>query len=326
MAAGPPSNLKKRGHVLRTYIIRRCLQSIIVLNVVLLFVFSVLYITGDPAEVLMPDDATFEDIAEFRKVMGFDQPLHIQYGRFLLGHGKSKGVLRGDFGYSFRHMSPAMPLVLKHVPATALLAVTAVLVSIVISFPAGVLSAVFRNTWIDYISTFGAIIGQSAPGFWLGLMFILFFAAKLRLLPTSGFEGPEYIILPAMTAGLYQTARLTRVVRSAMLEVLGSDFIRTARSKGLTELIVVNRHAFKCASIPIVTILGLEFGSLLGGTVVTEAVFAWPGLGFFMVDAINNHDYPIVQAGVALFSFVFVGVNLAVDILYAWLDPRIAYS
>ena len=311
---------------MRAYIIRRCLQSFVVLNVVLLFVFSMLHITGDPASILMPEDANLEELAEFRKEMGFDQPLHVQYGHFLFGHGKNKGVLRGDFGYSFHHLSPAMGLVLRHFPATAFLAVAAVIVSISISIPAGVLSAVFRNSWIDYSSTVGAMFGQSAPGFWLGLMLLLLFAAKLRWLPTSGFEGPEYIILPALTAGLYQTARLTRVVRSAMLEVLESDYIRTARSKGLAELIVVNRHALKSASIPVVTIIGLEFGNLLGGTVVTEAVFSWPGLGFFMVDAINNQDYPVVQAGVTLLATIFVGVNLAVDILYAWLDPRISYS
>lgn len=311
---------------MRAYVIRRCLHSIVVINIVLFFVFIMLHITGDPASILMPEDATIEEIAQFRRDMGLDKPLYQQYFNFLFGFGRSKGVLRGDFGYSYQHLSPAMDLVLQHFPATAMLAVAAVLVSICISLPAGTLSAVFRNTWIDHISALGAMFGQSAPGFWLGLMVILLFAAKLGWFPTSGYEGPQYIVLPALTAGIYQTARLTRMVRSSMLDVLESDYIRTARSKGLAEILVVNRHALKSAAIPVVTIIGLEFGILLGGTVITETIFAWPGLGSLMVDAINNQDYPVVQAGVALLSLIFVGVNLVVDLLYAWLDPRIAYS
>lgn len=311
---------------MRAYVIRRILQSIIVLNVVLLVVFLMLHLTGDPAEVLMPEDATAADIAEFRKLMGFDQPLHIQYYHFLFGFGKSLGVLRADFGYSFRHELPAMSLVLEHFPATVHLALAAVLISLVVALPAGVLSATFRNTWIDYLSSVGAMFGQSMPNFWLGLMLIFIFAVGLDLLPTSGYEGIEYIILPALTAGLYQTARITRMVRAGMLEVLGSDYIQTARSKGIAEFSVVVRHALRNASIPVVTLVGLELGVLLGGTVVTEVVFAWPGVGFLVVDAINNQDYPVVQAAVTLLSIIFVGINLIVDLLYAWLDPRIAYA
>jgi ABC-type dipeptide/oligopeptide/nickel transport system permease component len=184
---------------------------------------------------------------------------------------------------------------------------------------------VFRNRWIDYACSIGAMFGQSMPNFWLGLLLILLFAVHLRWLPTSGFEAWYYIILPASTAGLYATARIMRVVRSQMLEVLGLDYVRTARAKGLAEWVVVFRHALKNAAIPVVTLVGLELGILLGGTVVTEAVFAWPGVGFLVVDAISNQDYPVVQAAVALLAFVFVGVNLVVDILYAWLDPRISY-
>ncbi|MEK6708985.1 MAG: ABC transporter permease [Nitrospinota bacterium] len=311
---------------MRAYVIRRLLQSFIVFNVVLLLVFSMLHLTGDPASLLMPVDATMEDIGRFRKEMGFDRPFLVQYVQFLFGHGRSKGVIRGDFGFSYRHQVPAMDLVLRRFPATLHLALVAVLISALFALAAGVLSAVFRNTWIDYTTTVSAMFGQSMPDFWLGLMLILLFAAKLRWLPTSGYRGPEYVILPALAVGLYQTARLTRLVRSAMLEVLGSDYIRTARSKGLSELIVVNRHALKNASIPVVTMLGLELGILLGGTVVTEAVFAWPGVGSLVVDAIRTSDYPVVQAVVSLLAFIFVGVNLVVDLLYGWLDPRIVYS
>jgi peptide/nickel transport system permease protein len=310
---------------MRAYIIRRLLQSLIVLKAVLLIVFFMLQITGDPAAVLMPLDATQEDLAKFRKDMGFDQPLHIQYYRFLFGHERNKGVLRGDFGFSFRHEVPAMQLVMEHFPATVKLALTAVVIALIIAIPAGILSATFRNSWIDHAASVGSMFGQSMPNFWLGLMLIIVFAVKLRWLPTSGYEGPEYIILPALTAGLYATARIMRVMRSQMLEVLGLDYVRTARSKGVNETIIVARHALKNASIPVVTIVGIELGILLGGTVVTEAVFAWPGVGFLTVDAISNQDYPVVQAAVALLAFVFVGVNLAVDLLYAWLDPRISY-
>lgn len=311
---------------MRAYIIRRLFQSLIVLNAVLLIVFFMLHITGDPAAVLMPLDATQEDLTRFRHDMGFDQPLPVQYYNFLFGHGRSTGVLRGDFGFSFRHQVPAMGLVWAHFPATAALALTALLIALVLAIPAGILSATFRNTWVDYWSSVGSMFGQSMPEFWLGLMLIIVFAVKLHVLPTSGYEAPQYIILPALTAGLYATARIMRVMRSQMLEVLGQDYVRTARAKGLGETAVVVRHALKNASIPVVTIVGIELGFLLGGTVVVEAVFAWPGVGFLVVDAINNQDYPVVQAAVALLAFNFVGVNLAVDLLYAWLDPRISYS
>jgi peptide/nickel transport system permease protein len=310
----------------RTYIIRRLLQSLIVLNAVLLIVFLMLQITGDPAAVLMPLDSTKEDLARFRHDMGFDQPLHVQYYNFLFGHGRSQGVLRGDFGFSFRHQVPAMGLVWAHFPATVQLALAALLIALLLAIPAGILSATFRNTWVDHWSSVGSMFGQSMPEFWLGLMLVIVFAVKLRLLPTSGYEGPSYIVLPALTAGLYATARIMRVMRSQMLEVLGQDYVRTARAKGLAESAVVVRHALKNAAIPVVTIVGIELGFLLGGTVVVEVVFAWPGVGFLVVDAINNQDYPIVQAAVALLAFMFVGVNLAVDLLYAWLDPRISYS
>ncbi len=310
---------------MHAYVIRRCLQSLIVFGAILVTVFLMLQITGDPAAVLMPLDASEEDVQAFRREMGFDKPLHIQFARFLLGGPHSKGVIRGDFGFSYRHEIPAMGLVLEHFPNTALLAVAAVLIAIVIAVPAGVISAMFRNSWIDYASSVGAMFGQSMPNFWLGLLLILGFAVSLRWLPTSGFDGWQHLILPAVTAGLYATARIMRLVRSQMLDILAMDYVRTARSKGLPEWRVVLRHALKNAAIPVVTLIGLELGILLGGTVVTEAVFAWPGVGYLVVDAISNQDYPVVQAAVALLAFVFVGVNLMVDLLYAWLDPRISY-
>jgi peptide/nickel transport system permease protein len=311
---------------MRAYVIRRCLQSLVVFAAILVIVFFMLQITGNPAAVLMPLDASQEDVRAFSKEMGFDQPLYVQFSRFLFGGPKTRGVIRGDFGFSYRHEIPAMGLVLEHFPNTVMLAVAAVLIAVLLAVPAGVLSATFRNTWIDYGCSVGAMFGQSMPNFWLGLLLILLFAMVLDWLPTSGFEAWYYIILPAVTAGLYATARIMRMVRSQMLEVLGMDYVRTARSKGIAEWVVVLRHALKNAAIPVVTLIGLELGILLGGTVVTEAVFAWPGVGFLVVDAISNQDYPVVQAAVALLAFVFVGVNLLVDILYAWLDPRISFT
>lgn len=311
---------------MRAYIVRRLLQSLIVLKAVLIIVFFMLHLTGDPAAVLMPLDASQEDLTAFRRDMGFDKPLYVQYWNFLLGHGKNKGVLRADFGFSYRHEVAAMGLVLEHFPATVQLALVSVLVALVVAIPAGILSATFRNTWIDHVSTVGAMLGQSLPNFWMGLMLITVFGVYLRWLPTSGYGGPQYIILPALTAGLYAMATIMRMMRSQMLEVLALDYVRTARSKGLAERTVIVRHALKNAAIPVVTVIGLELGILLGGTVVTEAVFAWPGVGFLVVEAINHQDYPVVQAAVALLAFVFVGVNLAVDLLYAWLDPRISYQ
>ena len=311
---------------MHAYIIRRCLQSLIVFGAILVIVFLMLQITGDPAAVLMPLDASEDDLQAFRQEMGFDKPLHVQFGRFLFGGPKTRGIMRGDFGFSYQHEMPAMSLVLEHFPNTLYLAVASVLIAILIAIPTGALSALFRNSWIDYACSVVAMFGQSMPNFWLGLLLILVFSVSLRWLPTSGFEAWYYIILPAVTAGLYATARIMRMVRSQMLEILSMDYIRTARSKGLEEWRVVFRHALKNAAIPVVTLIGLELGILLGGTVVTEAVFAWPGVGFLVVDAISNQDYPVVQAAVALLAFVFVGVNLVVDVLYAWLDPRISYQ
>jgi peptide/nickel transport system permease protein len=311
---------------MRAYITRSLLQSLIVINGVLLIVFLMLHLTGDPAGVLMPVDATQEDLERFRKSMGFDKPFHVQYFYFLFGHGeKNKGVLRGDFGFSYRHEVPALGLVVEHIPATVYLAVISMIIGLAIAIPAGIVSAVFRNTWIDHLSSVISMFGQSLPNFWLGLMLIILFSVYLRWLPTSGYEGPEHVLLPALTAGLYATARIMRMMRSTLLEVMGLDFVRTARAKGLGEIAVIVRHALKNAAIPVVTLVGLELGLLLSGTVVTEVVFAWPGVGFLTVDAIINQDYPVVQAAVTLLAIMFIGVNLTVDVVYAWLDPRISY-
>ncbi|MET0485635.1 MAG: nickel ABC transporter permease [Candidatus Rokuibacteriota bacterium] len=300
-----------------TYFVRRLLQSLIVLLGVSFVVFFILHLTGDPALVLLPPDASPEDVRRFREAMGFNDPFLVQYGRFL------GGALRGDFGQSIRHGESAFHLVAERMPATFELAGAALLLALVLSIPAGIISAVRRNTALDYFSTVVALLGQSMPTFWLGIMLILLFSVQFHLLPSSGRGTLEHLILPAVTLGLFTTARITRLTRSGMLEVLGQDYIRTARAKGVSNPPVVWKHALKNAAIPIVTIVGIELGTLLGGSVITETIFAWPGVGRLSVQAIANRDYPVVQAAVFLLATTFVVVNLLVDIIYTYLDPRI---
>jgi len=303
-----------------SYLVRRGWQSGLVLLGVSFVVFLILHLTGDPALLLLPPDASAEDIAKFRKAMGFDDPWPVQYLRFL------KGAVRGDFGESVRHGEPAMGLVLERLPATFELAGAGLLIALCLAIPAGIVSAVRRNTAVDYVSTVVALLGQAMPTFWLGIMLILVFSVRLSWLPSSGRGDIEHLILPAITLGLFTTARITRLTRSGMLEVLGQDYIRTARAKGVSEPPVVWKHALKNASIPIVTIVGIELGTLLGGSVITETIFAWPGVGRLSVQAIFNRDYPVVQAAVFLLASTFVIVNFLVDIVYTYLDPRIRFQ
>jgi ABC-type dipeptide/oligopeptide/nickel transport system permease component len=302
---------------MKTFFARRLLQSLVVLFGVSFVVFAILHLTGDPALVLLPPEASAEDVRRFREAMGFNDPFLVQYGRFL------KGALQGDFGQSIRHGEPAFGLVVERLPATFELAGAALLLALCLSIPAGIVSAVRRNSAVDYVATVVALFGQSLPTFWLGIMLILLFSVQLQLLPSSGRGTLEHLVLPAVTLGLFTTARITRLTRSGMLEVLGQDYIRTARAKGVSDPPVVWKHALKNAAIPIVTIVGIELGTLLGGSVITETIFAWPGVGRLSVQAIANRDYPVVQAAVFLLASTFVVVNLAVDVVYTYLDPRI---
>jgi peptide/nickel transport system permease protein len=301
----------------KVYLLRRLLQSLLVLLGVSFVVFFILHLTGDPALILLPPDASAEDVQRFREAMGFNDPFIVQYGRFL------GGALRGDFGQSVRHGEPAFSLVVERLPATFELSGAALLVALGLAIPAGIVSAVRRNTTVDYVSTVAALLGQSMPTFWLGIMLILVFSVRLNLLPSSGRGTLEHLVMPAFTLGLFTTARIMRLTRSGMLEVLGQDYIRTARAKGVSDRPVVWKHALKNAAIPIVTIVGIELGTLLGGAVITETIFAWPGVGRLSVQAIYNRDYPVVQAAVFLLASTFVLVNLVVDVLYTYLDPRI---
>ena len=300
-----------------TYFVRRLLQSLIVLLGVSFVVFFILHLTGDPALVLLPPDASPEDVRRFREAMGFNDPFFVQYGRFL------GGALRGDFGQSIRHGESAFHLVAERMPATFELAGAALLLALVLSIPAGIISAVRRNTALDYFSTVVALLGQSMPTFWLGIMLILLFSVQFHLLPSSGRGTLEHLILPAVTLGLFTTARITRLTRSGMLEVLGQDYIRTARAKGVDERRVTYVHAFRSAMPPLVTQLGIDIGLMLGGVIVIEQVFGLLGVGSLAVTAVAMQDRPVVIAIVLLGGVFVVVSNLVVDTTYALLDSRV---
>ena len=269
--------------------------------------------------VMAPDDATQEDIARLRKQMGFDKPILEQYRRFFVN------AIKGDFGESFEHGEPALKIVLEHLPATIQLTAVAFMISIFVGIPLGCVAALKENSIIDKGCMVGAVLGQAIPNFWLGLMMILVFAVYWGALPSFGRGTLAHLIMPAIATASFQMARLARLMRSEMLEVLRQDYIMTARSKGVGEKLVIFRHALKNSSIPIVTVLGLDLGLLLGGTVIIETVFAWPGVGRLTVQAINNNDFPIVQVTVFLLASIFVLINMTVDIVYTYLDPRIEY-
>jgi peptide/nickel transport system permease protein len=276
-----------------------------------------IFLSGDPAILMMPPEATAEEVQAFREAYGFDDPFLVQYGRFL------GGVLRGDLGESIRFKQPTMDLVLDRLPATMQLSIVSILMAIAISLPLGTIAGLRRNSVIDYIASSLSVFGQAMPNYWLGFLLVMFFAVRLRLLPTSGGPGLRYVILPSLTIALGVMALITRMVRSSVLEVIGEDYVRTARGKGLHRSTVITHHVLRNALLPVITVIALQFGYILGGAVIVETIFAWPGLGLLAVQAINNRDYPLVQAVVLFLSLSFVLINLVVDISYHFLDPRI---
>ena len=282
--------------------------------------FGIMFLTGDPTMLMLPTDADTAQIEAFRREMGFDRPVWEQYGKYL-----SRAV-RGDLGQSLWHHQSALSLILERVPATLELAFAALTVTLTIGVSVGVMAALRRGTILDTLATIIAVAGNSMPPFWLGIMLILGISVKLRLLPASGRGGLERIILPALTLGAYSASYTARLLRSSLIEILSKDYIRTARAKGLGERRVIYYHALKNAALPVVTVIGLQMGSLLGGALITETVFAYPGMGLLAVQAIRNRDVPIVQAFVIVMSTIILLVNLTVDVLYCWLDPRIRYS
>jgi ABC-type dipeptide/oligopeptide/nickel transport system permease component len=301
------------------YIWQRLWHTLFVLVSISIVSFFFIRLSGDPVMLMLPADAPRSVIEETRQKMGFNDPLYVQYGRF------AAGVVTGDFGESLYYHRPVMQLVLDRLPASLELATAALLFALIVAVPIGIVSAVWRGSIIDFLSMLGALFGLSMPHFWLGIMMILLFSVTLGWLPTSGRGGIEHLVMPAVALGMSLLAMFARLTRSLMLEVLSLDYVRTARAKGLPEWVVVGRHALRNVLIPLVTIAGLEFGFLLGGVVVIETVFAWPGLGRLVVQAIFNRDFPVVQAAVLVLACIFVVVNLVVDLLYGWLDPQIRY-
>lgn len=282
-----------------------------------LIIFIISRLSGDPVALMLPMDAPQSAIQALKEELGLDRPMWEQYLRFLLR------AVQGDFGQSYRWQQPALTLVLDRLPATIQLATAAFAFSLMLAIPLGVLSAVYRGSWIDQIGRIIAMLGQAVPAFWVGLILILVFAVGLQWLPAFGSGGVQHVILPAIALGWYPVAAQTRIIRSGMLEVLDSDYIRMGRAVGTPERLLIWKYAFRNALLPLVTIMGVYFASMLSGAFVVETVFAWPGLGRTVVEAVFSRDYPVVQAGVLITSILFVLSNLLVDLSYGLIDPRI---
>jgi peptide/nickel transport system permease protein len=302
------------------YLIGRFLQSIVSIFVVSLVVFALVRLSGDPVQIMMPAEASQKDIELMRASLGLDRPWAVQYWRF------ATRAIQGDFGKSVRFRRPAMDLIAERYAATLELGGLAVLIVIVVALPVGVYAAVRRGTALDYTARAFAALGQAVPPFWLGLVLVLIFGVMLHLLPTSGRGTPLHVLLPGITLGWFAVAGLMRLTRSSMLDVLGSEYVKLARIKGLPERQVIWKHAFKNAALPVVTFAALLFVALLNGSIIVETVFGWPGLGLLVIEAVDSRDYPIVQAVVLILSTMYIGVNLLVDVLYAYLNPKIRYS
>ncbi|PWC12509.1 ABC transporter permease [Brenneria corticis] len=299
------------------YILARLGQAVLVMFGVSLLIFFSLHLTGDPAALMMPPGASQQEIAAFRHGMGFDRPLLWQYGRYL------HDVLHGDLGESLRYSQPVTALIGQRLPATLLLAATALAWSTLVGLMLGIFSALKQHSPWDLVARLFAFSGQAVPVFWLGLLLIMLFSLNLGWLPSGGYGDATHLIMPALSLGAYYMSAIARLIRSSLIDVLQQDYIRTARAKGLSQWRIVVRHALRNALIPVVTVQGMYFASLLGGALVTEIIFAWPGIGRLAVQAIQNRDFPLVQAIVLLAALTFVGINLIIDLLYVVLNPRI---
>ena len=302
------------------YILKRLLQGVVAIVGALLIVFVAQRLSGDPVALMLPMDAGEEEFAAMRAALGLDRPLPLQFVIFL-GH-----ALQGDFGQSYQWESAAMPLLLDRLPATLELALAGLVFALLLAIPLGVVSALHRGGIVDRAAKLFAMLGQAVPGFWIGLLLILFVAVELQWLPAFGRGGLSHLVLPAIALGWYPVAAMTRTLRSAMLDILDSDYVRMERAIGLPERWIVWRYALRNAMVPLVTMIGVYFANMLGGAFVIEVVFAWPGVGRAVVDAVFARDFPVVQAGVVLAAVVFVVVNLVVDLSYGLIDPRIRHA
>ncbi|HET8576922.1 MAG TPA: ABC transporter permease [Methylomirabilota bacterium] len=305
---------------MKRYIVRRLGYAVLSLVLLSLTIFLLVRLTGDPAVLLVEPGASTEDLAAVRAQFGLDRPLWVQYGRFM------STLVRGDFGHSFYYRTPVLELYLSRLPYSLMLALAAMAFSLLIGIPSGILAAVRVNQWWDSAGKIFALLGLSLPSFWVGLVMILFFSVYLEWLPSSGAGSPLHVVMPAFALGWYFAAAHMRLTRSSMLEVLGSEYVKLARLKGLPEALVIAKHAFKNALIPVLTLAGINLVIMVNVAVVVETVFAWPGIGRLLYEGISFRDFPVVQATVLLGGAMIMIVNLVVDILYAVIDPRIRYE
>lgn len=305
-----------RGHLLRAAL-TRLLSSLGVLWAAVTVVFVLSRASGDPVAQLLPENANPEQVAQMQATLGLDRPLIVQYLDFL------GGLVRLDLGDSLLYREPVTSLIAERIPATALLAAAALLITVVVAFLAGSIAAMRRGTGVDRTVMGAVLVGQSTPAFWVGILLVLLFGVQLRVLPAAGYGTLAHLVLPATTLAIFSVAVVARLLRSSLIEVMGQDHVRTARAKGAGEVRVLLGHCLRNASMPVITVLGLELGALLGGAILTEQIFNWPGIGRLTIDAISFRDFPLVQGTVVLFAATFIVVNLLVDLSYAIIDPRV---
>jgi peptide/nickel transport system permease protein len=279
--------------------------------------FSILHVIGDPVTLLLPQNAGKEEYERYHKLLGLDKPIYVQYWKF------ASRAVQGDFGKSWYADTPAFKLVLERMPPTLYLTTAGLGMALLIALPLGIVAALKRHSFVDSLCTMAAVAGQAMPIFWLGIMLIIVFAVRLRLLPASGYGTWQHFLMPAFTLGAFLAPITMRLVRSGVIEIMNMEYIKTARAKGVSESMVVVKHAFRNACLPVITVLGLQFGQLLGGAIVTETVFAWPGVATLTVDSIRNQDFPVVQCAVVLLALIIVAVNFVVDMIVGLIDPRI---
>ena len=302
---------------MKRYALRQVVQLAVVIVGISMLAFAILHVIGDPVTLLLPQNAGKEEYARYNKLLGLDKPLYVQYWKF------ATRAVQGDFGKSWYADTPAFKLVLERMLPTLYLTTAGLVTALLIALPLGILAALKRHSFVDSLCTVAAVAGQAMPIFWLGIMLIIIFAVQLRLLPASGYGTWRHFLMPSFTLGAFLAPITMRLVRSGVIEIMNMEYIKTARAKGLAERLVVIKHAFRNACIPVITVLGLQFGQLLGGAVITETVFAWPGVATLTVDAIRNQDFPVVQCAVVLLALIIVAVNFVVDMIVGLIDPRI---
>jgi peptide/nickel transport system permease protein len=301
----------------KRYALRQLMQLGVVVVGISMLAFAILHVIGDPVLLLLPQNAGREEYERYHKLLGLDKPVYVQYWKF------ASRAVQGDFGKSWYTDTPAFTLVLERMPPTLYLTTAGLVAALLIALPLGILAALKRHSFVDNLCTMIAVAGQAMPIFWLGIMLIIIFAVRLKALPASGYGTWQHFLMPAFTLGAFLAPITMRLVRSGVVEIMNMDYIRTARAKGVGESTVVAKHAFRNACIPVITVLGLQFGQLLGGAIVTETVFAWPGVATLTVDSIRNQDFPVVQCAVVLLALIIVSVNFVVDIIVGLIDPRI---